>query len=100
MCSWHFILFSYQGANMKKIQLNLVALVLSFFVCSSFAYAAGQADPSGLWQTPRSVLRISNVNGVLSAQVVKIRKQTASGLRQQGGNKGLFRRVLVIAQRQ
>lgn len=76
MCSWRFILFSYQGGNMKRLYLYLVALVFSCFC--GLSYAAGQLDPAGVWQTPRSVLRIHNANGVLSAEVLQIRKHTAS----------------------
>lgn len=49
-----------------------ISLLITLLFSSCVINASEQNDPTGTWQTPRSILKIYNTNGELRANVVKI----------------------------
>lgn len=64
------VLLKQEDIFMKNtLRISLVIFLYFFYF---FGYASVQNSPVGIWQTPRSILKINSVNGELRAKVLKI----------------------------
>jgi len=50
---------------------RLISLIIAIFFYTT-GFAASNTDPTGLWKTPQSILKVFSVNGEWRAEVVKV----------------------------